>query len=621
VALSGLGGDEVFWGYPGFRSAPRLARVAALPGLPGLASLLAKAVRALGRPRLEKLELLSEHPLLGPYLTVRGLFPPARAARLLGAGRLPLWVAKDRDVRLDAAEYARLESATYLQNQLLRDADVFGMAHTVELRVPILDQKLVELVASLHRGHLQAGGGTKPLLAAAMSDVFGKKAATRAKKGFTFPFEVWMRQMEPEISLKTSHPGLLVADEAVKVAEAFQRGRLHWSRPWSLAALSGMARHGNLPPWPRLEGPKKVMFVLSEVFGRPGGIQRYNRAFLKAAGEEFPRAELSVVSVNDRVIPYPAEIRGRIHFAGAGPRGGILHKTRVIANILRSAWRHRPDLLVCGHINLMPIVWAVGMLSATPTALVAYGTEAWSPGRTLRWVARRADRVLSISRHTAGRMLEWGIDASRMAILSNPIDGNEFRPVRALAGQRGRNILTVTRLNASEGYKGVDRVMAALPTLRKKWPDLRYQVVGTGDDLPRLQQLAEDLGISAHVDFHGPASDEELLRIYNEADLFVMLSAGEGFGFVFLEALACGLPVIAGNKDASREPLLDGRVGRLIDLEDQSALLRSLETDFRSNRFNISPRECARDAILGSYGYSTFRHRVKEILVAEVPQR
>jgi asparagine synthase (glutamine-hydrolysing) len=249
VALSGVGGDEVFWGYPGFRTGPRLARLAGLPGIARLATLVARGARALGKPRLEKLEFLREHPLLGPYLAVRGLFPPARAARLLGAGRLPLWAADDRDARLDATEYARLEFETYLQNQLLRDTDVFGMAHTIEVRVPFLDHRLVELVAGLSRNHLRAWTGPKPLLATALRGAFADGATTRSKMGFTFPFGPWMRRAWDQIAQQTEHPEPVAQREAQEVSAAFRRGRVHWSRPWSLAVLSGMARRANLPPW------------------------------------------------------------------------------------------------------------------------------------------------------------------------------------------------------------------------------------------------------------------------------------------------------------------------------------------------------------------------------------
>jgi asparagine synthase (glutamine-hydrolysing) len=618
VALSGLGGDEVFWGYPGFRNGPRLARLAALPGIARLAALAARGARALGRPRLEKLEFLREHPLLGPYLAVRGLFPPTRAARLLGAGRLPLWAADDRDARLDATEYARLEFGTYLQNQLLRDTDVFGMAHTIEVRVPFLDHRLVELVATLSPHHVRAGAGPKPLFATALSEAFSDGVATRSKMGFTFPFGPWMRRAWDQIARQTAHPEPVEQREAGKVSAAFRRGHVHWSRPWSLAVLTGMARQGNLAPWPRVDGPRRVMFVLPQIYGPPGGIQRYSRALLKAAGEAFPRTELAVVSVNDERIPEDASVRGRVHFAGAGPRARLLHQAAFVVKVLRGAWRHRPELIVCGHINLMPFVWSLGVLLGARTMLVAYGIEAWSPPRRRRWLTRRADRVVPISRFTAARMREWGVRGDRMSILSNPVDGDEFRPLRKRRNGPSRCLLTVARLDRSEGYKGVERVLEALPGIHERCPEVRYRVVGTGDDLPRLRMTANDLGVAADVDFPGAASDEALLRLYNDSDVFVLLSVGEGFGFVFLEALACGIPAVAGNRDGSVDALLGGRLGHLVAPDDSQALVAAIVATLGSNG-STSPtdRRALRATVLETYGFERFRAQLHGVLIGD----
>jgi asparagine synthase (glutamine-hydrolysing) len=618
VALSGLGGDEVFWGYAGFRTGPRLTRLAALPGIPSLAAFVARGARAFGYPRFEKLEFLGEHPLLGPYLAIRGLFPPARAARLLGAGSLPLWAADDRDSRLDTAEYAHLEFGTYLQNQLLRDTDVFGMAHTIEIRVPFLDHGLVELVAALPPKHVNAGARPKPLLWAALSDVYADGVATRAKMGFTFPFEPWIRRSWGEIARQTAHPEPLERQETREVGESFLRGRVHWSRPWSLSVLTGLTQRGSLPPWPRHAGPRRVLFVLPQVYGPPGGIQSYNRALLRAAGEAFPRAELAVASVNDERMPENAVVRGRVHFAATGPRVRLLHKAIVVAKALLETRRHRPELIVCGHINLMPLVWCLSKMSGARTVLIAHGIEVWSPRGPRRWAARRGDRVLPVSDYTATRMREWGIEDDRVSILPNSVDGDEFRPLRKRVNRGGRWLVTVARLDRAEKYKGIDRVLEALPRIREHCPDVSYRVVGTGDDLPRLMVLTRDLGVTAHVSFGGPASSESLLRLYNDADLFVMPSVGEGFGVVFLEALACGIPVVAGNRDGSLDALLSGRLGRLVVPGDSHALVATVVGALDCGiAKSATDHRGSRTAVLEAYGFERFRARVHAVLVRE----
>jgi glycosyltransferase involved in cell wall biosynthesis len=376
-----------------------------------------------------------------------------------------------------------------------------------------------------------------------------------------------------------------------------------------------MARHESLAPWPHVDGPRSVLFVLPQVYGPPGGIQRYNRSLLKAAGEAFLRTKFAVVSVNDEQVPKDASVRGRLHFVGAGPRNRFFHRAAFVAKVVRAAWRCRPELIVCGHINLMLLVWGLGVVSGARTMLVAHGVEAWSTSGLRRWAARRAHRVLPVSGYTAARIGEWGIRDSLVSILPNTVDGEEFRPLRRLTDRSFPCLLTVSRLDSSDGYKGVDRILGALSRIRDRFPNIRYRVVGVGDDLSRLRGMAHDLGVAAYVEFPGAAVDEALLRFYNEADVFVMLSVGEGFGIVFLEALACGTPALAGDRDGSVDALLGGRLGRLIDPEDSEALVAAVEAVLSSDgSHSLAGRQALRGQVMEAYGFERFREQMHEVL-------
>jgi len=128
-------------------------------------------------------------------------------------------------------------------------------------------------------------------------------------------------------------------------------------------------------------------------------------------------------------------------------------------------------------------------------------------------------------------------------------------------------MLTVARLETGERSKGVDLVIAEMPALRAGFPGLRYVIGGTGDDIPRLMALAQRLGVADAVDFIGAISEQELPERFSAADVFVMPSRKEGFGIVFIESLACGTPVIACGLEGSRDALLDGRLGTLVNPE------------------------------------------------------
>jgi phosphatidylinositol alpha-1,6-mannosyltransferase len=135
-------------------------------------------------------------------------------------------------------------------------------------------------------------------------------------------------------------------------------------------------------------------------------------------------------------------------------------------------------------------------------------------------------------------------------------------------------LLTVGRIAKKERYKGHEVVLKAMPQVLRQVPDARYVVVGDGDDRPRLERLAHQLGIASSVAFVGQVSDNELIRHYATCDVFVMPSKtvldpkrpkGEGFGIVYLEAMAHGKPVVGPNYGAPKEFLRHGENALLVD--------------------------------------------------------
>src|SRR5262249_52354555 len=128
-----------------------------------------------------------------------------------------------------------------------------------------------------------------------------------------------------------------------------------------------------------------------------------------------------------------------------------------------------------------------------------------------------------------------------------------------------RVILTLARLAASERYKGIDEVLNLMPALVEEIPNLVYVIAGDGDDRPRLEAKVRKLGMNGRVVFTGYIPEEEKAAHFRLADAFVMPGRGEGFGIVYLEALACGIPVVASKLDAGREAVLDGQLGLIVN--------------------------------------------------------
>jgi glycosyltransferase involved in cell wall biosynthesis len=133
-------------------------------------------------------------------------------------------------------------------------------------------------------------------------------------------------------------------------------------------------------------------------------------------------------------------------------------------------------------------------------------------------------------------------------------------------------------MDAAEQAKGFDEVIDVMPALVSEMPDLIYVAVGDGSDRERLQAKARALGLQDHCVFPGYVSESEKLEYYRIADLFVMPSRLEGFGYVFLEALAAGVPVIASKVDGSREAVRNGEWGALVDPDNPEELKAAIRS-------------------------------------------
>jgi len=176
-------------------------------------------------------------------------------------------------------------------------------------------------------------------------------------------------------------------------------------------------------------------------------------------------------------------------------------------------------------------------------------------------------------------------------------------------------------LEQTEKYKGVDKVIEVLPTVALQVPGIQYVVVGGGSDLDRHKQLAQQLGVADRVHFKGFLNDEALRACYRDCDVFVMPSAGEGFGFVFLEAMTYSKAIVAARSGGAPEVVEDEVTGRLVEYGDQAELAQALI------ELCLDPEKRNR---LGSAGYQrlqerfTFAHfkqKLTEILNAELPPK
>jgi asparagine synthase (glutamine-hydrolysing) len=225
VVLTGLGGDEVFLGYPHFRKIRSLSK---------WLSWLPRPPLALARYR-PKIEYLREPSPANVYLMFRGLFAPREIEELLPGASLTSLEAVQDDY-LDAA--VGLEFSHYLGNQLLRDTDAMSMAHSIEARVPFLDHLLVEAVLGLPYERKLAKDVNKPALLRSLEEPLPREVWDRPKQGFTLPFRQFLSEHREELMRWTLDGGVFQPSAVRKLWSDFAGGTVHWSRPWSLLAYS-----------------------------------------------------------------------------------------------------------------------------------------------------------------------------------------------------------------------------------------------------------------------------------------------------------------------------------------------------------------------------------------------
>jgi len=365
---------------------------------------------------------------------------------------------------------------------------------------------------------------------------------------------------------------------------------------------------------------REIHLWVPELDVTKGGIQAFSHFFHTGLQRVLASVPLRVLARRD------ANAAG---FAHCWPDG--MRQLAFVAALLRAAGRARPVLVLSTHINFLPMARWLKHRFEIRYVGVAHGIDAWGNRRFgVRAALAEADMVLSVSRFTRNCLArEQHLGPDRLGLLPNTFAESQFRPApksQALLQRYGLParapvVFTFGRLAAAERYKGFDRVIAALSVIRRAVPDVRYLIGGTGDDRPRLEALARAAGVADRVHFTGFIPADELCAHYNLCDVFAMPSTGEGFGIVFLEAMACGKPVLAGNRDGSVEPLADGRFGALVDPLDPAQLADTL-TQLLQRRFAHQliwqPDELRRQ-VVAEFGFDRFASTLKTHLRRLLP--
>ncbi|GAB1544832.1 hypothetical protein NUACC21_75080 [Scytonema sp. NUACC21] len=366
--------------------------------------------------------------------------------------------------------------------------------------------------------------------------------------------------------------------------------------------------------------------LFPNLFGYKGGIQVYSAFFLRALQSLYPQSQYDVFLKHDvQTSPHiPCLPHTQFHFAGAW---ALKIRTPIFAaQIISKCLQKRPNLIITTHLNFTLAAYCLKRLTGIPYWTVAHGIEAWNiKNSAIKTALRHADLILAVSSYTRDRLLaEQNLDPNKVTILFNTFDPYRFqtasKPTYLLKQHRLKPeqpvILTVARLAEVERYKGYDQILKALPKIRQTIPNVRYIIVGKGSDRARIEQLIEQLSLQDCVTLAGFVPDEQLCDYYNLCDVFAMPSKREGFGIVYLEALACGKPVLAGNQDGAIDALCHGKLGALVNPDDVEAIAQTIVQILQGtypNTLMYQP-ESLRQKVIDTFGFDRFKQTLASLV-------
>lgn len=352
---------------------------------------------------------------------------------------------------------------------------------------------------------------------------------------------------------------------------------------------------------------------MTDAFGGYGGIAQYNRD-LATALSLFPGIE--AIEILPRIAPDPfsrGDLPERVHQHSPSSARGIY-----AARALHRALALRPDVVICGHLYHASLSKLVATACGASVVSILHGIETWQGfSRSQRVALAGSARILCVSSDTEERVVKACPNLAGRTHLTYNAVGSQFRPGDRAAARAKFNVtdrtvlLSVGRLDKNERYKGHDRIIPLLANLSTDLPVVLL-IAGEGDDELRLRDLADQNGVADFVRFLGKVPKSDLVELYRAADLFALPSTGEGFGIVFVEAMACGTPAIGLAVGGAPDALGHGTLGTLSSIDafphHFAAALGAAQRMDETSRTKLS------EAVHARFGFAAFQARIAEAM-------
>jgi phosphatidylinositol alpha-1,6-mannosyltransferase len=362
------------------------------------------------------------------------------------------------------------------------------------------------------------------------------------------------------------------------------------------------------PLAPSKPGPRTLLLA-PEIFVSEGGITRILQVYLKALCDLADAGgSVRLLALNDTVLD-STDLRRSTNQHLEDWYVCSRSKSRFVRSALRMSGGC--DRLICGHVAQLPVAWAARQIRRRMRYyLVAHGIEVWRPFTLAERIALRgAEKIFCVSDYTRQQLLQHcSLRESRAIVLPNALDPWFAIAPGAPLPSCPPVILVVTRLTYADRYKGVEHLIRAMVAIRQAIPNATLRIIGRGDDLGRLQTLRNKLGLIPAVEFLGYVNDKGLDAELRACRLFALPSEKEGFGLVFLEAMAHGRPCLGARAGGIPE-VIDANSGVLAGYGDvpgiAAAAIEALRRDWNEEKILDRARH---------FSYSRFKDRLASLL-------
>jgi glycosyltransferase involved in cell wall biosynthesis len=370
--------------------------------------------------------------------------------------------------------------------------------------------------------------------------------------------------------------------------------------------------------------PKNIILFSLQTFSTTGGIQKMTRtlAFSLFHISKQENWNFKLFSLYDSRYDLMSQYLPAEKYTGFGNR-------RIGLGLKSIREASHTDIVILNHINFSLIGIAIKLINPKCRVwLIAHGIEVWRPLSFIKraFLKRYCDKIICVSSFTkAQMMLRHGADPGKCVVLNNAVDPfiklpDSFEKPEYLLNRYGLTtanqvIFTLTRLASSEQYKGYEQVIKAMSSLKHNYPDIKYVLSGQYDSKEeiRIRDLIDKYQVNDQVILTGFLNENELTDHFLLSDLFVLPSKKEGFGIVFVEALACGLPVICGNADGSTDAIKDGKLGTAINVDDLNELENTI-TRYLNTPLTLDKRQKLQNECLFYFNEKSYRDSLQKII-------